>query len=473
MAAQKHFGRVTDKSRPVQALLLALFVGAVLFGIGVISKLGSRVDNIQTAEQSDPLWIGSQLQFELLRLETELGDVALGLNSAKDASLRFEIAWSRINILQEGELSQIIANYDFDQSTITDLEETFKALEPQVAQLSSPSLSDSERRKEAAAIRATINGFQIPLKEFMVALAQAKNGYLAEFRTGLQDLSHTIAYLGMTILGLLGIFIFSLLIELRVTKFREREMRVLAEEATSASRLKMNFMSVVSHELRTPLTSLLGGLALLTAKLGSTMKDESALKLLDVANRNGDRLLTLVNDILDAQALSEGKVSIKRDTVNLNEVVASAVENCQSYAEKLGVRYAVSVPEEPLASFTDSGRVAQVLNNLISNAAKFTSPGDVVKVSLTQINEKARIEVVDHGIGIPEDLQPDIFTPFHQINPGTTGAHKSSGLGLSITKQLMDLLGGKVGFTSFEGEGSVFWIELDLSSKGCARLQAA
>lgn len=465
MAAQNHSYRVNGKSRIIRAVLLVVFVGAVLFGIGVVYKLSDRVDNIQTAEQSDPLWVGSQLQFEVLRLEKELSEVVLGLRPPTDVALRFNIAWSRITILQEGKLARLLKSFGIDQTVLSDLEETFQTVEPDIAEFVSQELTSDAERQKAAEILAELEGYDIALRNLLVALAQAKNSTLSEFRTGLLSLSHVIAYLGTTLLTLFGIFVSLLLLELRAAKKRESKMRILAEEATSAARLKMNFMSVVSHELRTPLTSLLGGLSLLKARVGTTLKDPAALKLLDVADRNGNRLLTLVNDILDAQALSEGKVSVKRETVDLNDVVTTAVENCQVYAEKLGVSYAVHIPQEPVITLTDGARVTQILNNLISNAAKFTSAGDVVEVRLTRISESARIEVTDHGIGIPADLQPDIFTPFHQINPGTTGANKSSGLGLSITKQLIDLLGGKVGFTSVEGDGSVFWIELDLLSQ--------
>jgi len=456
---------VNGKSRIIRAVLLVVFVGAVLFGIGVVYKLSDRVDNIQTAEQSDPLWVGSQLQFEVLRLEKELSEVVLGLSPPTDVALRFNIAWSRITILQEGKLARLLKSFGIDQTVLSDLEQTFQTVEPDIAEFTSQELTNDAARQKAAKILAELEGYDIALRNLLVALAQAKNSTLSEFRTGLLSLSHVIAYLGTTLLILFGIFVSLLLLELRAARKRERTMRILAEEATSAARLKMNFMSVVSHELRTPLTSLLGGLSLLKARVDTTLKDPAALKLLDVADRNGNRLLTLVNDILDAQALSEGKVSVKRETVDLNDVVTTAVENCQVYAEKLGVSYAVHIPQDPMITLTDGARVTQILNNLISNAAKFTSAGDVVEVRLTRISDRARIEVTDHGIGIPADLQPDIFTPFHQINPGTTGANKSSGLGLSITKQLIDLLGGKVGFTSVEGDGSVFWIELDLLSQ--------
>lgn len=462
MAAQEHLRRLIPYRKFIRGLLLLLFIGAVIFGIIVLSKLDDGVQNIQTAEQSDPLWVASQLQFELLRLENALGEYALGYKSAVDVAMRFDIAWSRINILQKGELPKLIATFQINADVVPELEATFKRLEPAIKDLNTDRLTGEERSERAESILLALEGFDLSIREFLLTVAQEKSEAMAEFRAALLTLSHTVAYLSATILGLLGIFILLLMLELRTAEHAEQEMRHLAEEASSAARMKMNFMSIVSHELRTPLTSIIGGLALLKSRVADTMKDEAALKLLDVASRNGDRLLALVNDILDAQALAEGKVKVERKPVDLNTVVSSAVEGCQAYGDKHNVSYRVNTPDEEMKALTDSARVSQILANLISNATKFTSSGDVVEINLKKIDQKVRIEVTDHGIGIPIDRQNAIFTPFHQVNPGTTGTTQSSGLGLSITKQLIYLLGGKIEFKSVEGKGSTFWIEFDL-----------
>ena len=438
-----------------------MFMGAALFGVIATSKLENRVQQIQTAEQSNPLWIASQLHFEFLRLEKDIAEFSLGYTSADDLMLRFDIAWSQINVLQEGHMPRVLEDFGISDAVVTELEATFQRLEPAIQSLRTNDLTIEARRDRAEEILRALEGFDLSLREFLLAMSHEKSREMSNFRTDLLSLSRMISYISATILSLLAIFIFFLLLEIRAARDAEDEMRVLAEEASSAARMKMNFMSVVSHELRTPLTSILGGLALLKHRLG-TIEDETALKLLDTATRNGDRLLVLVNDILDAQALSEGKVSVTRKPVDLTKVVVSAVENCRAYTDKLGVSFEVNVPAGKLEALTDSARVTQILANLISNAAKFTTSGDVAKVSLRRIDQKARIEVTDHGMGIPAERQHAIFLPFHQVNPGTTGSIKSSGLGLSISKQLIDLLGGEIGFSSVEGMGTTFWIELDL-----------
>jgi signal transduction histidine kinase len=446
----------------LRAIILLSLFGAVAFGVGVVSKLDSEVQTIQTAEQSDPVWIASQLQFELLRFENTLGRVALGYDDIPELMPRFDVAWSRINILKEGKLLRLMSEYDVDQAVLSDLELAFISIEPSVDKIVSLETSEAVRLQEIEQIIMALDGYDMRLRNFLMALAQSNNEAMADFRAGLLYLSSLIAYLGAILVSVFVIIIALVLLELRSSRKTSNAMRQLALEATSASQMKMNFMSVVSHELRTPMTSILGGLALLKVRVEKTTQDAPTLKLLELARRNGDRLLMLVNDIIDAQALTEGKVTIDRKAVDLNDVVNTAVENCCAYADKLGVSYQVTTSSDKMVAYTDSARVSQVLVNLLSNAAKFTAAGDVVQIKASQMKGLARIEVTDHGIGISEEEQKNIFTPFHQTNPGSIAGNKSSGLGLSISKQLMDLLGGRVGVHSVEGKGTTFWIELEL-----------
>lgn len=464
MAAQDHFSRIAPKGRFVRAFFLSLFMVAILFVFIVIYKLDERIQNIQVAEQSDPVWVASQLQFELLRLKNELGQLALDYTPQPDIGLRFDIAWSRITVLTEGRLPAVIESYGLNADIVQELEATFGRIEPAIAALAPDGLSTEQRRASVEDILRQLEGYDLSIRDFLVELAQAKSAAMADVRTGLLSLSNAIAYLGATVLILLAIFVFILLLDLSASKQAETKTRRLAEEASSGARMKANFMSVISHELRTPLTSILGGLTLLKLKLSNTTIDETTLKLIEVASRNGDRLLELINNILDAQALSESRVTVVQKPVNLNEVAAAAVEDCEAYANQFGVTYRLKTATETVEVLTDRARVGQILVNLLSNAAKFTPSGGIVDIRVQKFGKQARVEVIDEGIGIPQHLQGSIFSPFYQVNPGTTGATKSSGLGLSISKQLIDLLDGEIGFNSTQGQGSIFWIELPLIS---------
>lgn len=446
----------------VRGVLLSLFLAAAIFGMSAVHELNGKVRGIQPAGQSDPLWVASQLQYELLRLENELAVYALGYKTGDAIAMRFDIAWSRINIIKTGKLRRTLAGLGLSDDVVTQLEKTFEDIEPAIAALSVSAASSGERVENVAEILAQLEGYNLEIRNFLVNLAQAKTDSTVEFRTSLLSLSNAVRFLGVTIFSLIFTFTILLLLDLRRARIAETAMRNLAKEASSAAQMKINFMTVVSHELRTPLTSILGGLSLLKRHVSAHSQDEMALKLLDVASRNGDRLLDLLNDVLDAQALEEGKVSVRMEQTDLNEVVASAVESCQPYAERFGVHYAIKTQDAKMIALTDESRVIQVLVNLISNATKFSTSGQTVSIKVLRQDQRARIEVTDQGMGIPQDRQKEIFSSFYQVNPGTISAIKGSGLGLNISQRLMELLGGTIGFHSVEGEGATFWIELDL-----------
>ena len=226
--------------------------------------------------------------------------------------------------------------------------------------------------------------------------------------------------------------------------------------------IKTEFISTVSHELRTPLTSIRGSLGLLEAGVLGVLPAK-ALDLVKIANKNSQRLITLVNDILDMDKLLSGKMAMQSEPVNLSEVIAQAVEANTTYA----ANYQVCFFTTPFAGNSivlgDANRLMQVITNLLSNAAKFSHAADVVKIRQLNTGSFLRIEVEDRGEGIPLAFQPRLFEAFSQADSANTRRQGSTGLGLNISKKLIEQMGGEVGYITEVNCGTTFWFTVPLA----------
>ena len=227
-------------------------------------------------------------------------------------------------------------------------------------------------------------------------------------------------------------------------------------------RLKSEFVSTVSHELRTPLTSIRGSLGLV---LGGAVGQipERVTSLLKIASNNCERLVRLINDILDIEKLDARKVQFMIKPTDLKAVVEQACINNHSYALQFDVKLVTTMPPEPIFVEIDADRVTQVLTNFLSNAAKFSLPGQAVDVVVQRIpHSEVKVSVQDYGKGIPDEFKASIFQKFAQADASDTKQIQlgGTGLGLSIAKAIIEQLGGRIGFDSENGQGTCFYFVL-------------
>lgn len=232
-------------------------------------------------------------------------------------------------------------------------------------------------------------------------------------------------------------------------------------ERKRLERLREDFVSVVSHELRTPLTSIRGSLGLLGAFFGPELP-EKGQELLRISTRNCDRLVLLINDLLDIQKIESGSMAFDFQREDLRGLVEEAIRANEGFAANHGLGFTRDLPLGAVWIRADRHRLIQVVTNLLSNAAKFGGTSLPVEIRLEARNGLARLEIQDHGAGIPEGFQDRIFQKFAQADEGTTRASGGTGLGLSIVKAIIEQHGGHVGFDTRVGEGTTFWLELHL-----------
>jgi PAS domain S-box-containing protein len=227
-----------------------------------------------------------------------------------------------------------------------------------------------------------------------------------------------------------------------------------------AERMKKEFTSTLSHELRTPLTSIIGSLQLINSGvMGETPKDIGELTA--VAERNGQRLLDLINDILDIEKIESGKLTLVSQALRVDELVREAIVLNKAFADRFKVRFEARGEMPAWEVYADHKRLLQVMTNLLSNAAKFSPEGGVVEITIDAAGESdVRIAVHDQGPGIPESFRGKIFGRFTQADSTATRQKGGTGLGLAICKRLIELMHGRIGFDDRPGGGTSFWFEL-------------
>jgi PAS domain S-box-containing protein len=239
-------------------------------------------------------------------------------------------------------------------------------------------------------------------------------------------------------------------------------------ERMKVDQLKNEFVSIVSHELRTPLTSIRGSLGLLVGGAIGQF-DEKTKSMLNIAFSNSERLIRLINDILDIEKIEIGKIDFQLAPIDLQKIIEEAILTNQPYCEKFDVVIKLKKISNVVLVYADYGRLLQVLTNLISNAVKFSNTGGEVTITISPDSKNVRVAIIDKGKGIPEEFRSQIFQKFAQADPSAVRKQSGTGLGLSICKAIVEKLNGQIGFVSEAGIGTTFYFDLPVWREGNAK----
>lgn len=241
------------------------------------------------------------------------------------------------------------------------------------------------------------------------------------------------------------------------------ELRLKIKELELLDHAKDEFIATVSHELRTPLTGVYGSLSLLQNNRAGLM-DKQQKNLIAISYRNSKRLLDLVNEILDITKIEAEKFSLQKEEINIVALIKKSIELnepfCKLCDSDITLRFSEKIND--IKIFGDEARLLQVVSNFISNAAKFSHKEDVIQVNLIIENQHVIVAVTDHGPGIPDDEKASLFVKFKQLNTNINNKLPGSGLGLFISKNIIELHQGTIGFDSIPDEKTTFYFKLPL-----------
>ena len=246
-------------------------------------------------------------------------------------------------------------------------------------------------------------------------------------------------------------------------KVRQRTLALqdAYDRLKETDRIKTEFVSNVSHELRTPLTNIKGYAEFLEDRIGGELSSEQANYVREISD-GARRLEHLVNDLLDFGRLEAGTLVFSMQPLDMADLITNGINSVMLKIRERNLQLETDIPSSPLPINGDPNRLDQVLLNLVGNAIKFTPPGGRICLTVRLVGSHVRVEVRDTGIGIAPEHLEHLFTRFYQADPSLTRQYGGAGLGLAISKAIVEGHGGRIGVESSPGQGSLFWFELPL-----------